>query len=97
MKKENPMPELDTEAAMKESEKVAFNEFLNVMRERRPASQMTRHAISILGIISRLKSQQNAKNSLSYRIVKDISKSKEELREYVKNTQPDINIKRLEE
>lgn len=69
-----------------------LDELRRVFKENKPVTDKTKMAVSAMGIYSRLKSQENNARSFQYRVVKDLSQDKAELREYIKVTQPDIKV-----
>ncbi len=71
---------------------MALNELRQVFKENKSVTDKTKYAVSAMGIYSRLKSQENNANSFQYRVIKDLSKDKEELRAYIKATQPEIKL-----
>ena len=71
---------------------LALDELRKVFKDSKPLTDKTKSALVAMGIYSRLKSQENNANSFQYRVVKDYSKDKDELRAYIKATQPDIKL-----
>ena len=74
---------------------LAVQELERVFSNEKSPTDKTKMAVSSIGIYSRLKSQENARLSLQYRVVKDLSENKKELEEYIKLTAPEMHIKRL--
>ena len=71
---------------------MALNELRSVFKDNKSLTDKTRFALSAMGIYSRLKSQENNARSFQYRVIKDLSQDKTELKEYIKTTQPDLKV-----
>jgi hypothetical protein len=88
---------MESSKKMEDVFEMALEELRAVYKNNKPVTDKTKFALSAMGIYSRLKSQENNAKSLQYRIIKDFSKDKEELRDYITQTQPDFKpIKTVE-
>lgn len=79
---------MEASEKMQDVFEMALEELRAVYKNGKAVTDKTRFAISAMGIFSRLKSQENNANSFRYHIIKDYTKDKDELREYIKQTQP---------
>ena len=83
---------METSKKMEDVFEMALEELRNVYKNNKPVTDKTRYALSAMGIYSRLKSQENNARSFQYRVIKDFTKDKDELRDYIKQTQPDFKL-----
>lgn len=82
---------MEASKKMEDVFEMALEELRAVYKNNKPVTDKTRFALSAMGIYSRLKSQENNARSFHYRVIKDYAKDKDELREYIKQTQPEIH------
>lgn len=81
---------MEASKKMEDIFEMSLEELRAVFKNNKPVTDKVRYALSAMGIYSRLKSQENNARSFQYRVIKDFSKDKDELKEYILKTQPDF-------